>query len=435
VDDKFAQNWDGARGAGIARGAYHFFCPKMDGTAQADHFLSVMGTLADGDLPPALDVEVCSTATCGTACDWDVDCHTIVTHIHEWVDRVAAVTGRTPVIYTGWGAWEGAVCGSDELAGVDLWVANWGVSCPLLPDAWSEWKFWQTDVGTMDGVPGEVDFDVFNGDLDALRAFTGGGSVGPSCGDGRCSDGETCESCESDCGACAPGECEPLGPAGGIVDELDPCWAPVGPDRWDPESPEGYAAHLFWLAPTAGPSPQNWAFWNLDLVEAGTYRVEAYTEGAFADGSVHSAVYVMNHGGRLDRVVVDQSALNGWALLGTFEFAAGRGQFVRLDDVPAYAGDGEWILFDAMRLTRVADPGGADADADADADAGTGDDAGPGTDGSTQDAPDFHDSSYASGCSVGSGMPHLSGVPACLLGLASLAVLVRRRRSRRASER
>jgi GH25 family lysozyme M1 (1,4-beta-N-acetylmuramidase) len=459
VDDKFAQNWSGARGAGIARGAYHFFCPKMDGTAQADQLLAVMGTLGDGDLPPALDVETCSTAVCGSACDWvDVDCHTIVTNIHLWVDRIAAVTGRTPVIYTGWGVWEGPVCSSDELAGVDLWVANWGVSCPLLPDAWSDWKFWQTNVGTMDGVPGEVDLDVFNGDLDALRAYTGGGgTVGPSCGDGSCNGGETCATCEADCGSCTvgpscgdgscnggetcatcetdcgpcdpgpvPGECAALGPAGGIIDELDPCWAPVGPDRWDPESPEGYGGHLFWVAPTAGPSPQNWAFWNIELLEAGWYRVEAYTEGAFADASVRSAAYVVNHGGRMDRVVVDQSALNGWAPLGTFEFAAGRGQFVRLDDVPAYAGEGEIVLFDAVRLTRVADPGGPDADADADADAD------PAPDGSTPDDPGG--GGYASGCSVASGMRHSPGIPACLLGLASLALLLRRRGSRRSSE-
>jgi lysozyme len=37
-DPYFADNWSGMRAAGILRGAYHFYHPKDDPTAQAHNF-------------------------------------------------------------------------------------------------------------------------------------------------------------------------------------------------------------------------------------------------------------------------------------------------------------------------------------------------------------------------------------------------------------
>src|SRR3954468_18448069 len=51
----FASNWSNAKAAGLVRAAYHFFDPTQDGVAQAQHFLSVVGPLGPGDLPPMLD--------------------------------------------------------------------------------------------------------------------------------------------------------------------------------------------------------------------------------------------------------------------------------------------------------------------------------------------------------------------------------------------
>ena len=65
TDPTFATNWSGMKANGVFRGAYHFFHPNLDGKAQADYFLGVVGTLAPGDLPPMLDWEVSSGATGG----------------------------------------------------------------------------------------------------------------------------------------------------------------------------------------------------------------------------------------------------------------------------------------------------------------------------------------------------------------------------------
>jgi lysozyme len=49
-------------------------------------------------------------------------------------------------------------------------VAEYEVAAPKLPSGWSTWKFWQSSQsGTVSGVTGSVDLDVFNGTAAALR--------------------------------------------------------------------------------------------------------------------------------------------------------------------------------------------------------------------------------------------------------------------------
>jgi lysozyme len=55
-DRAFAANWAGARNAGIARGAYHFFTLCRPGAEQAANFIAAVPADPDA-LPPALDLE------------------------------------------------------------------------------------------------------------------------------------------------------------------------------------------------------------------------------------------------------------------------------------------------------------------------------------------------------------------------------------------
>jgi lysozyme len=55
-DRSFAANWAGARRAGIARGAYHFFTLCRSGADQAANFIAAVPADADA-LPPAVDLE------------------------------------------------------------------------------------------------------------------------------------------------------------------------------------------------------------------------------------------------------------------------------------------------------------------------------------------------------------------------------------------
>jgi lysozyme len=55
-DRLFAVNWAGARRAGIARGAYHFFTLCRSGAEQAANFIAAVPAEPDA-LPPAVDLE------------------------------------------------------------------------------------------------------------------------------------------------------------------------------------------------------------------------------------------------------------------------------------------------------------------------------------------------------------------------------------------
>ncbi|MBS2029335.1 MAG: hypothetical protein JST54_15645 [Deltaproteobacteria bacterium] len=187
-DPYFGANWAGIKAAGMVRGAYQFYEPTIDSTTQANWVIGAVGVLGPGDLPVVLDVEWTSgTPNAGA--------------IQDWVNQVAAGTGKIPIIYTAEGYWDSYF--STEFGNLDLWVANYGPSCPYLPSSWGGWLMWQWGGGPVAGIAGDVDQDVFNGTLDDLHTAAGqtansgctaGLQVGCShygcnCADGTCSGG------------------------------------------------------------------------------------------------------------------------------------------------------------------------------------------------------------------------------------------------------
>jgi lysozyme len=167
IDSTFDANWSGIKAAGMVRGAYQFFEPGEDPTAQANIVIEKVGVLGDGDLPVTADMEVTGGQSGAT----------IAANLQTWVNAVQAGTGKTPMVYTAEGFWDGSV-GSTGFGSLPLWAANWGVNCPTLADGWSAWKVWQyADNGSVSGISGAVDLDEFNGDLAALQAFAGGSAA------------------------------------------------------------------------------------------------------------------------------------------------------------------------------------------------------------------------------------------------------------------
>jgi GH25 family lysozyme M1 (1,4-beta-N-acetylmuramidase) len=167
-DPKFASYAAGAKAQGLVRGAYQFFRPAQDVTAQADLMIAAQAAFDATDLPPTIDVE--ATGSLSPA--------TVAARVAQWVDRVKAQTGRTPIVYTGKYFWRDDVGGSTKQADSALWVAQYTSLCPDIPAPWSKWTFWQySESGRVPGIPGDVDMDRFNGSLDDLRAFAGGGAA------------------------------------------------------------------------------------------------------------------------------------------------------------------------------------------------------------------------------------------------------------------
>jgi hypothetical protein len=124
--------------------------------------VSAVGTLAADDLPVMLDLETAGGQSEGT----------VVAQITTWLNAVKAGTGKTPIIYTGYYFWNDSV-GSSAFSSYADWIAAYG-SCPLSPDGWSGWTFWQyADNGSIPGISGDVDLDYFNGTLAQFQSFVG----------------------------------------------------------------------------------------------------------------------------------------------------------------------------------------------------------------------------------------------------------------------
>lgn len=161
-DERFAENWAGARAAGLLRGAYQYFRPSEDATAQADLLLRAVRRLRPGDLPPVLDVETLDGLPAKDA----------VAQIQKWLAYVAKRTGRTPILYTNIATWN--ALGAPDLSAYPLWMARWEAECPPALSGFARWHFWQyANNGQVEGVSGAVDLDWFNGTLADLRVLAG----------------------------------------------------------------------------------------------------------------------------------------------------------------------------------------------------------------------------------------------------------------------
>jgi hypothetical protein len=194
--------------------------------------------------------------------------------------------------------------------------------------------------------------------------------------------------------------CSTVPPTGGVIDDGSPCFAARGPATGlHSETTAGMGNRLTWTRTTAVAYEQNYAEWTLEFAETGRYRVEVYTDAAFAQST--QAQYSIVANGVAQDVTIDQTAVDGYQTLGEFEFAAGGDQFVHLSDNTGETTRTQ-LVFDAVQLTRI-DPPGDDGKVDD-----------PGT-------PEDDSDETASGCSAAGGNASL------LLGLALFGVCRRRR--------
>jgi hypothetical protein len=145
-------------------GAYHFFRPKVAVATQVRLFLSKVQALEPGELPPVLDLEVPE--------DWvGIAKADRIAVVLEWLGEVEAALGAEPFVYASPSFVTSVLGGSAALGKYLLWLANYNLQ-PKIPSPWSDWTFWQyTETGSVDGVTGHVDLDLFNGTRDDLNAL------------------------------------------------------------------------------------------------------------------------------------------------------------------------------------------------------------------------------------------------------------------------
>lgn len=165
ADSKFGFSWTTAKAVGIARGAYHFLRPESDPFLQADRFIEIVGALAAGDLPPAIDVEEAPSQ--GSDAWLTVPKADRARWVARWIQRVEAHYGVKPVIYTRTSFWDTVFGGAVSAEGTDfaeygLWIARYNTTVGNLPKPWKDagvdWTIWQyTDKGTVPGISGHAD--------------------------------------------------------------------------------------------------------------------------------------------------------------------------------------------------------------------------------------------------------------------------------------
>ncbi|XVJ70260.1 MAG: hypothetical protein HEQ39_11855 [Rhizobacter sp.] len=160
VDPDHARNVQQARTAGLMVGSYHFYVAEDSPQDQFRNF-SAQLNLQPGDLPPVVDIEVLGRV--GSAA--------LVPALQQFLGLLQDRYGVKPILYSG------EYFANEYLSAFgdySLWVAQYnGEARPQLPKGWTRWTFWQySQSGHVDGVPGKVDMNRFNGNLVQLKALT-----------------------------------------------------------------------------------------------------------------------------------------------------------------------------------------------------------------------------------------------------------------------
>ncbi|MGG5260171.1 GH25 family lysozyme [Phycicoccus avicenniae] len=153
-DDRFADNWRGARAAGLEVGAYHFFTLCKEGEEQAANLLGrlrAVGAEASA-LPPVVDLEL--SGNCADRPPVEV----VQQRLTAFVAAVEEETGQPVRLYLLDDFAEPYPL-PDGLADRDRWVRRL-----LLRPADDGWAWWQVSSrAAVDGIEGPVDLDVVSG--------------------------------------------------------------------------------------------------------------------------------------------------------------------------------------------------------------------------------------------------------------------------------
>lgn len=144
-DPAFADHWKRLGDLGIPRGAYHFYVTEDDPEEQARFFLETAKP-RPGDLVPAVDVELIGHGTEPGLAE----------RFRTFLEIVARETGVRPIVYTSPKFWNAHL--TSAFGDYPLWVAEYGVPEPQVPEGWQRWTLWQhRDDDSIPGVEKDAD--------------------------------------------------------------------------------------------------------------------------------------------------------------------------------------------------------------------------------------------------------------------------------------
>ncbi|WP_281336144.1 glycoside hydrolase family 25 protein [Flavobacterium eburneipallidum] len=158
VDSRFAANWRSAKESNIIRGAYHYYRPNENSLEQARLFIQTV-QLRKGDLPPVLDIEKLPK---GQSLD------SLKIGLRRWLNAVEAHYKVKPIIYSGEKYYDDFL--KEDFSDYLFWIANYNFYREKIGDDWLFWQF--TEKASVSGIKGNVDVNIFNGDVEQLRFIT-----------------------------------------------------------------------------------------------------------------------------------------------------------------------------------------------------------------------------------------------------------------------
>lgn len=166
VDDRFAENWDKAREAGIKAGAYHFFSFDSPAQGQLDNFVRAVPAYREM-LPPTVDFEFYGDKNVNPP-----DVEETEEQLRILLEGLEAQYGVKPVIYAARDTWSMYLRGRfDEYP---LWIRS-VVTRPFIGG--EPWTFWQyANRGRLKGYTGGekfIDLDVFGGSRKDWEVWSG----------------------------------------------------------------------------------------------------------------------------------------------------------------------------------------------------------------------------------------------------------------------
>jgi lysozyme len=157
-DRQFNKNWLGAKENKMIRGAYHYYRPNENSMEQAELFIKTV-TLQKGDLPPVLDIEKLPK---------NQSIENLKLGLKRWLNAVESHYGVKPIIYTGERYYDDFL--KEEFSDYLFWIANYNFYREEIAEDWLFWQF--TEKASVPGIKGNVDVNIYNGDLQQLRYIT-----------------------------------------------------------------------------------------------------------------------------------------------------------------------------------------------------------------------------------------------------------------------
>ena len=157
-DLQFKKNWLGAKKRKMIRGAYHYYRPNENSLEQAQLFIKTVH-LHKGDLPPVLDIEKLPK---------EQSLDSLKVGLKRWLSAVEAHYKVKPIIYTGEKYYDDFL--KEEFSDYLFWIANYNFYREKIEEDWLFWQF--TEKASVSGIKGNVDVNIYNGDVEQLRFIT-----------------------------------------------------------------------------------------------------------------------------------------------------------------------------------------------------------------------------------------------------------------------